>query len=177
MKKHGVLWWLFIGWYWVPLKWLFKKIFEGLFNGSAPKNITFEVAGMSYYPDSVNALIKELRKSTPPEKRWSGYTDKAILRIGDYRRHYEIPYQEHIEGCELVREPQNKHDPNAVKVIINNLHVGYVPADIAKQVGEMIRRKPTITWIITGGRYKQLDSDTNEVLTMSANYYIKIIIN
>lgn len=22
-KKHGFLWWLCVGWYWVPLKWLF----------------------------------------------------------------------------------------------------------------------------------------------------------
>ena len=21
-KKHGVLWWLCIGWYWVPIKWV-----------------------------------------------------------------------------------------------------------------------------------------------------------
>ena len=21
-KHHGILWWLFIGWYWVPFKWL-----------------------------------------------------------------------------------------------------------------------------------------------------------
>jgi uncharacterized membrane protein len=22
-KHHGVIWWVFFGWYWVPLKWLF----------------------------------------------------------------------------------------------------------------------------------------------------------
>lgn len=22
-KHHGLLWWVFVGWYWVPLKWLF----------------------------------------------------------------------------------------------------------------------------------------------------------
>ena len=23
-KKHGFLWWLCVGWYWVPLKWIRK---------------------------------------------------------------------------------------------------------------------------------------------------------
>lgn len=22
-KHHGILWWLFIGWWWLPVKWLF----------------------------------------------------------------------------------------------------------------------------------------------------------
>ena len=30
--------------------------------------------------------------------------------------------------CRLVREPDNKHDPNAIKVVVeNDLHIGYVP--------------------------------------------------
>ena len=25
-KHHGVIWWLFWGWYWVPIKWLFLTL-------------------------------------------------------------------------------------------------------------------------------------------------------
>lgn len=25
-KHHGILWWLFIGWWWVPIKWLFLTL-------------------------------------------------------------------------------------------------------------------------------------------------------
>lgn len=25
-KHHGVLWWLLIGWYWVPIKWIFLTV-------------------------------------------------------------------------------------------------------------------------------------------------------
>lgn len=21
-KHHGIIWWLFVGWYWIPIKWL-----------------------------------------------------------------------------------------------------------------------------------------------------------
>jgi len=32
------------------------------------------------------------------------------------------------ELCKLVREPENKHDPNAIKVVVeDDLHIGYVP--------------------------------------------------
>ena len=29
---------------------------------------------------------------------------------------------------ELVEEPTNKHDPNAIKVIVDGHHIGYIPA-------------------------------------------------
>lgn len=25
-NKHGILWWLFIGWWWVPIKWVYFKL-------------------------------------------------------------------------------------------------------------------------------------------------------
>lgn len=25
-KHHGILWWLLVGWYWVPIKWLFLTL-------------------------------------------------------------------------------------------------------------------------------------------------------
>lgn len=28
MKKHGVLWWLCIGWWWVVIKWVFSVLAE-----------------------------------------------------------------------------------------------------------------------------------------------------
>ena len=50
--------------------------------------------------------------------------------------------QENIKkfGCEdigsfaLVREPNNPHDPNAIRVELAGLYLGYVPRDIAKDL-------------------------------------------
>ena len=50
--------------------------------------------------------------------------------------------QENIKtfGCEdigsfaLVREPDNPHDPNAIRVELAGLYLGYVPRDIAKDL-------------------------------------------
>ena len=50
--------------------------------------------------------------------------------------------QENIKkfGCEdigsfaLVREPDNPHDPNAIRVALGGSYLGYVPRDIAKDL-------------------------------------------
>ena len=50
--------------------------------------------------------------------------------------------QENIKkfGCRdigsfaLVREPDNPHDPNAIRVELAGLYLGYVPRDIAKDL-------------------------------------------
>ena len=38
----------------------------------------------------------------------------------------------------LVREPNNAHDPNAVKVVIEGQHVGYVPKSHNKVLAQFI---------------------------------------
>lgn len=41
-------------------------------------------------------------------------------------------------GCELVREPDNTHDSNAVMVTIDNIKVGYIPASLAMRVAPLM---------------------------------------
>jgi len=36
----------------------------------------------------------------------------------------------------IVAEPENEHDPDAKKVVLNDRHVGYVPRDIVKGIAE-----------------------------------------
>lgn len=38
----------------------------------------------------------------------------------------------------LRPEPDNKYDPNAIKVLINGKHVGYVARDYCSQVSEIL---------------------------------------
>ena len=53
--------------------------------------------------------------------------------------------REHLEGLgedaafELELEPGNRFDPNAVKVLSDGVHVGYVPADLAPEIGALIK--------------------------------------
>lgn len=41
---------------------------------------------------------------------------------------------------DLELEPTNEYDPNAVKILAENgMHVGYVPKDLAPEIGNLIR--------------------------------------
>lgn len=36
-KRHSIIWWLFIGWYWLPIKWLFLTVPAIIVKIFAPK--------------------------------------------------------------------------------------------------------------------------------------------
>ena len=36
-KKHGVMWWLLIGWWWIPTKWIFLTVPALIVKIFAPK--------------------------------------------------------------------------------------------------------------------------------------------
>lgn len=40
--------------------------------------------------------------------------------------------------CQLIPEPNNKVDPNAIRIEINGRHVGYVPAKMCESVHKII---------------------------------------
>lgn len=45
-KHHGVIWWLFIGWWWIPFKWLFLTIpalIIKIFGGKKQKAVNITV--------------------------------------------------------------------------------------------------------------------------------------
>lgn len=78
----------------------------------------------------------------------------------------DIPQYEfgtvHI-GLEL--EPENEHDPNAVKVLLNDEQIGYIPADDSEYVHDMMEddRIADIDAKIVGGPFKRYNSDTDEI--------------
>ena len=71
-------------------------------------------------------------------------------------------------NIELVPEVDNKYDPNAIKVLIFNNHVGYVPATIAKTIRKYFDNKKynfVIEGEIKGGPYKEWDDLNDKVIT------------
>lgn len=41
-KKPGVIWWVLVGWWWVPLKWVFLTLPALVVKIFKPKNYTME---------------------------------------------------------------------------------------------------------------------------------------
>ena len=58
----------------------------------------------------------------------------------------------------LEKEPDNPHDPNAIKVMLNDAHgkkhhVGYIAKEQTAEVSELMKRTPRIDVEFTGGKY------------------------
>lgn len=66
-----------------------------------------------------------------------------------------------VEEVELISEPDNPNDPNAIRVEIEGQHVGYVPSYQSAQIIDIVteNRIASVRCDITGGKYKCVDVD------------------
>ena len=112
----------------------------------------FPVAGVSFRED---AIIKLARKNSNYSLSKSdiidmGMTDKEIVR-----------YRWGTRPAELVPEPDNPHDSNAVKVMVDGVHIGYIKAVSCEHVLQLLAndRIRRVTCEIGGGPYKEVSED------------------
>lgn len=86
-------------------------------------------------------------------------------------------YEFDSSSVELIPEPENKHDPNAIKVIVNGIQVGYVPKEITSFVRELINSpdfesmKILIVGTKNGESYDDNDNVTEDI-DLSATVFI-----
>lgn len=175
MKKHGVLWWLFIGCWWVPITLPIRILMlliklgrkyaarsdEGLQRlppRTPPceseqrllgKEETHRVAGTSFYQDAIKALGVKNPDFTKSEKalKNAGLLDETI---------YEYVFAP--QRVELIPEPDNPHDPKAIKVVADGTHIGYIKAGSCAHVHKLLEadRIVRISCFISGGKGKRL---------------------
>lgn len=198
-KRHGAAWWLFIGWWWYPCKWLFYSIPRFILKQSknppkinaqplqksqaittppkktqtpenkaqdvpqpqlqpkpANKVETHKVAGISFRMDAVEAL-GVLNEDYRLSKR----------QLIDYGQTFERIYKtDYLVGkVELVPEPDNPHDSNAIKVVCDGQHIGYIKGGSCAHVHKLLRedRILKIEAEVVGGPYKVLlEEDISE---------------
>jgi hypothetical protein len=62
-------------------------------------------------------------------------TKLAGVTLGS-RQHYIKKYARHAQKWWLIREPDNKFDPNAIRVCVSKwkADVGYIPKDLAQEL-------------------------------------------
>ena len=102
---------------------------------------TFKVAGISHYKDDI---IKNFASE-----------------IDDGEFDYET------SSVELIPEPENKYDPNAIKVLVNGIKIGYVPKELTSFVRDIIDSPNFLGAEVTifGEKYQGYDDDdeTDEI--------------
>lgn len=205
MKKHGCLWWVFIGWWWVPITlpiripvWIIRLIRRALKPAAKPapavqvqqsqpvpqpepqpvhgKQETHKVAGVSFRQDALKALgIKN------PD---FAKTKKQLINE-DLTEQWIYEYSFAPEKVELIPEPDNPYSENgnAVKVVADGQHIGYIKSGSSAHVSKLLRedRIQQVTGFIGGGRSKivTVDEDDGEryiVETDEIGFYARITI-
>lgn len=89
---------------------------------------------------------------------------KAIIEadlVGDMIYKYEIADLD----ADLIAEPDNPHDPNAIRVVVNDILIGYVPKEKTSKVKTLLESGTVLDVIcnIYGGPYKVLEDEDETV--------------
>lgn len=123
------------------------------------KVVSHKIAGTNYHQDTLQAM-GEMNPDYNLTKR------ELVKRWPEGVTVYEYKFQP--KKAELVPEPENPHDPKAIKVIIDGQHVGYIKAGSCAHIHRLLRedRIQSIEPKIVGGKYKALctyDADARKV--------------
>ncbi|MCI8789108.1 MAG: hypothetical protein HFH92_08375 [Lachnospiraceae bacterium] len=116
---------------------------------SEKKEETHRIAGTSFHQDE----IKSLGSLNPDYKlNKSQLIKKNLLNVWVYEYSFKS-YQ-----AELVPEPTNEYDPNAIKVVIAGKHIGYIKKGSCAHIKKLISTNSikSITAIMKGGNSKYI---------------------
>ncbi len=128
------------------------------------------VAGLYYRQEK---LVNDVLSENPD---YSMTKKEIIDACMEDERIYQ--YELFYSAADLVPEPDNPHDPNAIKVIVYDTHIGYIPAEKAKSVKRIMDTKSIISvgCDIYGGPYKYLSDEDSSIVRKSDNFKANICI-
>ena len=124
---------------------------------------TFEIPGAFYHRTSI-------AKVANPNPDWRK-SCKSLIKAGKANQKI-YRFERTTKTAELVEEPSNSHDPNAVMVTVEGEKVGYISADEALHVKEIMRQHclKSVTAVITGGEYKTITPDAEMIKNQSGPF-------
>lgn len=137
-----------------PKKIKTKAVIKATPAATKPKAETHKIAGVSFRQDDIRLLAHEnpdydCGKSELQER---GLTDERIYQ-------YDFP----AVTARLEFEPENPHDPNAIKVLANDTHIGYIKAGSTAHVRKLIEQDVIagMSLELSGGKYKYATETDN----------------
>jgi len=121
------------------------------------KKEKFQVAGVSHYSDSI---MKDIAYEN----------DDYLLSVKELSETYDVGdrvFEYSFDDCNasLVPEPTNEHDPNAVRVEVKGILIGYVKRGSCSHVKNLLK-SPDFDHVkveIGGGKYKRLYEDDDKL--------------
>ena len=124
----------------------------------SPKEKTSELQKEVIFVVGTQYYIKNIMQLAIANKE---YRSRANTIIENGNAHTKIfKYSFVNKPVKLIPEPKNKHDKNAIQVIIAGELVGYIPADECTHVKKIINKHEVkyISAFISGGEHKVVSS-------------------
>ena len=136
-------------------------------------------------PDEAPEATSSITTPSKPEPKIVQYPVKGVFahedeifhNLMEYNPEYDYTKAELIENCvpdfpvykwipkrlpaELIPEPDNKYDPNAIRVVVGGITIGYIPKESCITVLHQISegKIDNIAYEIAGGAFKLLEED------------------
>lgn len=116
---------------------------------------SFKVAGTSFRKKEISSVAWENDDYN---------LSKKVLVDDDFVDERVYKYNPTTVTAELVPEPDNPHSSDAIKVVADGVHIGYVPTEKNKTVRKVLASKniKEISCEIYGGDYKIVEEDEDE---------------
>lgn len=133
----------------------------------------FEVAGVSHYVDKFFETLSYENGDYDLSKK----EIKEEYEDGDRIYRYEFA----VKDVKLIPEPDNEHDPNAIRVEADGFTIGYIKKTETAKVKELLSAEDLykVELRISGGDYKLVSEDEDEKITVekdSCNYFADVFI-
>lgn len=176
-----------IGWI-VDIITIVVRIIKGT-QTPAPASTQYDIPAV---PQVDAPTIEQTVQDTPVQTEEIAYTEKSyhvtgvqhyednLMRLATENYEYDYSKKELIDSClidenvyryffdpskvELVPEPENPYDKNAIKVVIDGEHVGYIKAGSCSHLLKVLNegRMHKIRCAISGGAYKRVNEDYDD---------------
>ena len=138
--------------------------------GDGLKMVTFLGAGMFFRLDSFNHF------GTP--NPLYDYSRKELIESGIVgERVYEYSYK--LGRITFEDEPANEFDPNAVKILSDGIHIGYIKKGSTSRLRNIMKKNVlAIEATAGGGNYKEVyeDGDSYSLEKGDSKYWLRIVI-
>lgn len=135
---------------------------------AASKTETHHVAGTSFRESEIQDLMEENfdYNMTAAELIDAGMEDERVYK-----------YEETYCTASLEPDPDNEYDPNAIKVLANGVHIGYIKKGSTAHIKKLMDDGAIVSMIVTiiGGPYKTAYlNDDDRPRTKKSNYNFSV---
>ena len=189
----NMYWYLFLGLLWalyIVLLVLDRLVFSRFSKKAEPTNAPHidiaETHDLPVTPTTIEPAVQEtaLPQNSAEEKthKVAGipYHIDEFMKLSSLNDEYSMKKSELIERCltetriwkydfywskvDLVPEPDNPADPNAIKVVVDGHHIGYIKKGSCAHIHKLINenRIQSIGCKLGGGKYKYLTEECDE---------------